>query len=63
MNKNGQISGNYLASLWSFFASIRLSVVVLLSLAALSIIGTLIPQNESPAQHFRAVSLPGDGNP
>ena len=52
MNKNGQISGNYLASLWSFFASIRLSVVVLLSLAALSIIGTLIPQNESPAQYF-----------
>ncbi|MEJ2158769.1 MAG: cytochrome c biogenesis protein ResB [Desulfobacteraceae bacterium] len=54
MNKNQQITGNYLASLWSFFASIRLTVVVLLSLAALSIIGTLIPQNESPAQYFNA---------
>jgi len=54
MNKNQHVSGNYLASLWSFFASIRLTVVVLLSLAALSIIGTLIPQNESPAQYFSA---------
>lgn len=52
MNKDHQITGNYLASLWSFFASIRLTVVILLSLAALSIIGTLIPQNESPAQYF-----------
>jgi cytochrome c biogenesis protein len=52
MNKDHQITGNYLASLWSFFASIRLTVVVLLSLAALSIIGTLIPQNESTAQYY-----------
>lgn len=53
MNKEHNITGNYIASLWNFFASIRLTVVVLLSLAALSIIGTLIPQNESPAQYFR----------
>jgi cytochrome c biogenesis protein len=52
MNKDQQVTGNYIASLWSFFASVRLTVVVLLSLAALSIIGTLIPQNESPAQYF-----------
>ena len=52
MNKDDKITGNYLTSLWSFFASIRLTVVVLLSLAALSIIGTLIPQNESPAQYY-----------
>jgi cytochrome c biogenesis protein len=53
MNKDHQVTGNYMASLWSFFASIRLTVVVLLSMAALSIIGTLIPQNESPAEYFR----------
>lgn len=53
MNKEHEITGNYIASLWNFFASIRLTVVVLLSLAVLSIIGTLIPQNESPAQYFR----------
>lgn len=44
---------NFLGSLWRFFASIRLTVVVLLSLAVLSIIGTLIPQNQSPADYFR----------
>ena len=32
-------------ALWRFFASVRLTVVLLLSLAATSIIGTLIPQN------------------
>ena len=53
MNKEHKVTGNYFASLWGFFASIRLTVVVLLSLAALSIVGTLIPQNESPAQYFR----------
>jgi cytochrome c biogenesis protein len=53
MNKDQQVTGNYIASLWSFFASVRLTVVVLPSMAALSIIGTLIPQNESPDQYFR----------
>jgi cytochrome c biogenesis protein len=33
--------------LWDFFASIRMTVAVLLTLAAASVIGTLIPQNES----------------
>ena len=54
MNKDNQVTGDYLGSLWNFFASVKLTVVVLLSLAALSIIGTLIPQNESPAEYFRA---------
>ncbi len=40
--------------MWRFLASVRLTVVVLLSLAATSIIGTLIPQNESPAAYLRA---------
>jgi cytochrome c biogenesis protein len=40
--------------LWDFFASIRLTVVLLISLAATSIIGTLIPQNEDPAAYVQA---------
>ncbi len=38
---------------WDFFASIRLTVVLLISLAATSIIGTLIPQNEDPVAYIR----------
>lgn len=34
-------------SIWNFFASIRLSVVLLLAIAVASIMGTVIPQNES----------------
>lgn len=39
--------------IWRFFASVRLTVVVLLSLAATSIIGTLIPQNQSHAAYIQ----------
>jgi len=39
---------------WDFFTSIRLTVVLLISLAATSIIGTLIPQNEDPAAYAQA---------
>lgn len=42
-----------MSSLWNFFASVKLTVVVLLSLAMLSSIGTLIPQNQSPEWYFR----------
>ena len=38
--------------LWKFFVSIKLTVVLLLSLAATSVIGTVIPQNESPEAYF-----------
>jgi len=38
--------------IWKFFVSIRLTVVLLLSLAATSIIGTLVPQNASPEAYF-----------
>lgn len=54
MVEHTDIKGNYIESLWKFFASVKLTVVLLLSLAALSIVGTLIPQNESPAEYFRA---------
>lgn len=38
--------------LWKFFVSIRLTVVLLLSLAATSVIGTLVPQNANPEAYF-----------
>jgi cytochrome c biogenesis protein len=41
-------------SFWKFFASIQLTVVVLLSLASASIIGTLIPQNQNPREYLNA---------
>lgn len=53
MDQQIEIETDYLSSLWKFFASIKLTVVVLLSLAGLSIIGTLIPQNQSPTEYFK----------
>ena len=38
--------------IWKFFVSVRLTVVLLLSLAATSIIGTLVPQNASSEAYF-----------
>lgn len=43
-----------LNSLWQFFASVKLTVVVLLALALTSIIGTLIPQNQAPEAYYQA---------
>ncbi len=54
MDAQTQISPGYMSSLWNFFASVKLTVVVLLSLAILSSIGTLIPQNQTPEEYFRA---------
>ncbi len=45
---------NYLNRIWDFFKSVKLTIVLLLSLAATSIIGTLIPQNESPENYRQA---------
>ncbi|WP_319522206.1 cytochrome c biogenesis protein ResB [uncultured Desulfosarcina sp.] len=39
---------------WKFFCSVKLTVVLLLSLAFTSIIGTVIPQNESPEAYLQA---------
>ncbi len=52
MSKSGAPS-HFFRSLWDFFASIRLTVVLLLTLAATSIVGTVIPQNESPEVYAR----------
>ena len=54
INNTVEPTANYLDGLWKFFASIKLTIVVLLTLAALSIVGTLIPQNQSPADYFNA---------
>jgi len=40
--------------LWKTFASVKLTIVLLLTLAATSIIGTLIPQNETPVAYVQA---------
>jgi len=45
---------NNLNTIWKFFTSVKLTVVLLLSLAATSIVGTLIPQNENPAAYVQA---------
>ncbi len=46
MTKSSNPDG-FTQKVWSFFASVKLSVVILLSLAMTSVIGTIIPQNES----------------
>jgi len=51
MNKTVASSGP-LYKLWHFFTSVKLTVVVLLCLAATSIIGTIIPQNEAQSAYF-----------
>ncbi len=41
-------------TIWGFFASVRLTIILLLSLAATSIIGTFIPQNKQPMEYLQA---------
>ena len=53
MRSNGIASDlSALARLWKLFASVKLTIVLLLTLATTSIIGTLIPQNEAPTAYF-----------
>jgi cytochrome c biogenesis protein len=47
-------SNGLLDAIWKLLASVRLTIVLLLSLAATSIIGTLIPQNSDPAAYLAA---------
>lgn len=53
MAKDGGPS-DLLKPIWGLFASVTLTVVVLFSLAATSIIGTLIPQNETATAYVQA---------
>jgi len=43
-----------LDTVWKLFASVKLTVVLLLSLAATSVIGTLIPQNQDSVAYLEA---------
>jgi cytochrome c biogenesis protein len=52
--ENKEISSDPLHSIWKFFTSVKLTVVLLLTLAATSVIGTLIPQNKSPMEYRQA---------
>ncbi len=50
----GNIQLSYFNAIWKFFTSVTLSVVLLLTLAATSIIGTFIPQNKTPDEYYSA---------
>ncbi len=41
---------------WKFFSSVKLAVILLIILAIVSVIGTIIQQNESPASYLREYS-------
>ncbi len=49
-----ETSGGIWDTVWGFFASVRLTIILLLSLAATSIIGTFIPQNKQPMEYLQA---------
>jgi len=52
--RKSDASGGIWDTIWGFFASVRLTVILLLSLAATSIIGTFIPQNKQPMEYLQA---------
>jgi len=51
---NQVITADPFSKIWDFFSSVKLTIVLLLSLAVTSIIGTLIPQNEYPQAYLKA---------
>lgn len=51
---NQVITADPFSKIWDFFSSVTLTIVLLFSLAATSIVGTLIPQNEDPAAYLKA---------
>jgi cytochrome c biogenesis protein len=54
MNDRHTVAPQYIDSLWKFFASVKLTIVILLSLAVTSIIGTVVPQNQDPLDYLKA---------
>ena len=54
---NQVLTSDPIKNTWDFFASVKLTVVLLLTLAVTSIIGTLIPQNESPQAYLEAFGV------
>jgi cytochrome c biogenesis protein len=57
MSAKNEVSPNILSSLWNFFASVKLTVVLLLCMAVLSILGTFIPQNASAEDYIRIFGI------
>src|SRR5512133_679875 len=47
---------SFLESLWDFFCSLKLTMFLLISLAILSIIGTIIPQGTIPPEYLASIS-------
>ena len=47
-------SNAVLDALWDIFASVKLTVVILILLAATSVLGTFIPQKADPSFYIRA---------
>ncbi len=54
---NQVLTSDPIKNTWDFFASVKLTVVLLLTLAVTSVIGTLIPQNESPQAYLEAFGV------
>ena len=52
--KTSDQSKRMLDALWDFFASVKLTVVILTLLAATSVLGTFIPQKADPSFYIRA---------
>ncbi|MBU1053585.1 MAG: cytochrome c biogenesis protein ResB [Proteobacteria bacterium] len=50
--KKNKASNDPINKVWKYFASIKLTITLLIILAITCIIGTLIPQNESSAAYF-----------
>ena len=53
MTSEQNVKADFAESLWRFFASVKLTIVLLISLALTSSIGTFIPQNAGPEQYLR----------
>ena len=47
---------SFLQSLWDFFCSLKLTLFLLISLAVISIIGTVIPQGTLPEEYIAQIS-------
>jgi len=48
---------DFLHSLWDFFCSLKLTMFLLISLAVISIIGTVIPQGIPPQEYLAQISM------
>ena len=47
---------DFLHSLWDFFCSLKLTMFLLISLAVISVIGTIVPQGTPPPEYLATIS-------